>query len=500
MSRSLSAPTLRLRTSSTRRLSRPVSSTSSAHNFQLFSSRPLCSSQAARSPASFASGVAAANYAPACSALGNSSRSSCGGVVGRWRCSSNTITTSRHRIHTGVPPGLRSFPAWFVRGGTSNGLVIRRDALPPPGQWHTVLAAAMGSPDPEHARQLDGMGSGISSTSKIIIIGPPSPASSASSLGGSGSSSSSGGRVDVEFTFVQVGIRDGTLDMAGNCGNMSSIVGPAAWDMGLVPAAASSHAVELDSDGVHWATLRLFNTNTRKVMVSRFKVDGSPLVYCPEGDYSMDGVPGAHSKITMSFLDPAGAKTGRALPTGNPIDQLELPDGSTIPASLVDVGNPGVFVATSSLGLDDTSAAALTPQSIEADVPFKTLLEHIRRAGASKMGLDPNTQSVPKIVLLLPASARQRGSFPDTHIQCLAMSMGQAHRAVPLTLALCLGAAVQLPGTVASKLVDGSVGDTVRIGHPSGTVDVGTTVRDGKIEAAQLLRTGRVMMKGEVYY
>ncbi|KAH7160004.1 PrpF protein-domain-containing protein [Dactylonectria estremocensis] len=365
----------------------------------------------------------------------------------------------------------RSFPALFARGGTSNGLVIDRRDLPPQEQWLAILPAAMGSPD-SYGRQLDGMGSGISSTSKIVILGPPSRPD-----------------VDVDFTFVQVAIREAELDMAGNCGNMSSLVGPAAFDRGMV----ADPAVETDEDGSRWATVRFLNTNTNKVMMSRFKVAGDPLRYSHEGDYVMDGVPGAGSKITMSFMNPAGAKTGKALPTGNPVDILELSNGSTVQASLVDVGNPGVFISTESLGL--ANHMALTPPMVEADEALKTRLEEIRRAGATKMGLDPQVQSVPKIVLLFPSS----GS-PEVDIRCLALSMGQAHKAVPLTLALCLGASSQLPGTIAADLVMAKSKGTVTIGHPSGTVDIGTTIRDGKIELAQLLRTARILMKGDVYY
>ncbi|KAK2593755.1 hypothetical protein QQS21_008516 [Conoideocrella luteorostrata] len=374
----------------------------------------------------------------------------------------------------------RSFPAWFVRGGTSNGLVIRRDDLPPENEWPSILPAAMGSPDPHHARQLNGLGSGLSSTSKIVILGSPSRPD-----------------VDVDFTFVQVGIRDGVLDMAGNCGNMSSMVGPAAWDQGFVNTDRA--VVETDMSGEQWATLRIFNTNTSKIMVSRFRVDGSPTRYCPQGEYTMDGVPGTNSTITMSFMDPAGAKTGRALPTGNPVDELELPDGSAVSASLVDVGNPGVFVSTLSLGLDDSTAAELTPQVIEGNASLKARLEQIRRAGTSKMGLDPNIESVPKIVLLFPGSETPDG----VDIRCVAMSMGQAHKAVPLTLALCLGVSSRIAGTLAADLLaarGGSKEDVVTIAHPSGRVDVGTEMDGGRIVSARLLRTGRVMMKGDVYY
>jgi 2-methylaconitate cis-trans-isomerase PrpF len=339
----------------------------------------------------------------------------------------------------------------------------------------------MGSPDAQFGLQLNGMGSGLSSTSKIVILGPPSRDD-----------------VDVDFTFVQVGIRDGVLDMAGNCGNMSSIVGPAAWDHGLVRG-GYAEGLETDADGTQWATVRVFNTNTSKVIVSRFKVAGSPARYCSWGDYVMDGVPGTNSLISLSFMDPAGAKTGRALPTGNPVDELELPDGSTVRASLVDVGNPGVFVSTRSVGLDEATAAGLSPAAIEGDEELKKRLEQIRRAGTAKMGLDPNVESVPKIVLLFPGEDTPDGA----DIRCAAMSMGQAHKAVPLTLALCLGAAARIPGTLAADLVaarDGGREGVVTIAHPSGKLDVGTEMRDGRILSAKLLRTARVMMKGDVYY
>lgn len=366
----------------------------------------------------------------------------------------------------------RSFPAWFVRGGTSNGLVIHRDSLPPLDQWHTVLPSAMGSPDP-HGRQLNGMGSGISSTSKIMVLSPPSRP-----------------EIDVEYTFVQVGIKDGKLDMAGNCGNMSSVVGPVAWDWGVVPEAALGQ-VET-ADGEQWASVRMFNTNTSKTVVSRFKVAGDPPRYCSQGSYVLDGVPGSGSQITLSFTDPAGAKTGKALPTGNPVDTLELADGSSVTASLVDVSNPGVFIKLESLGLGNMN---VTPDTIEADPALKARLEEIRRAGAARMGLDPTIESIPKVVMLFPSS----GSA-DVDIRCQAMSMGQAHKAVPLTLALCLGAASQMRGTIAADLVGAETGSTVTIGHPGGKLDIGTTTRDGKLVSAELLRTARVMMAGEVLY
>lgn len=370
----------------------------------------------------------------------------------------------------------RSFPAWFVRGGTSNGLVIRAEDLPPREEWSSILPAAMGSPDPQHARQLDGMGSGASSTSKIIVLHAPSRPD-----------------VDVDYTFVQVGIRDGRLDAAGNCGNMSAAVGPVAWDLGMARTASAQGEQEV--------TLRLFNTNTAKVLEARFKVDDAPdaqgrRVYSPRGDYVLDGVPGTGSRITMSFLDPAGAKTGKALPTGKPVDELQIGD-DVVRASLMDVGNPGVFVLGADLGVAPGQA---TPDYVEGNAPLRAKLEAVRRAGAASMGLDPEVESVPKVVMLFPPEG-------SADIRCLAMSMGLAHRAVPLTLALCLGAACHFPGTLAADMVAGrgdeAGGDeapVVSIAHPSGQVNIGTTFRDGRLESAELLRTARVLMRGEVYY
>lgn len=394
----------------------------------------------------------------------------------------------------------KGFPAWFVRGGTSNGLVINQADLPGSDQtaWRHVLPAAMGSPDPVHARQLDGMGSGVSSTSKIIVLSPASRED-----------------VDVDYTFVQVGIRDGELDTAGNCGNMSSAVGPVAWDWGLTRAGAGLVEEEDGGDGQRWAEVRMLNTNTNKILRSRFRVSGSPPRYDHTGSYSIDGVPGSGSLVTLDFLRPGGAKTGKVLPAGGPMTVLDLPDsGTKISASLVDVSNPGVFVAAADVerlsskgeGKGGVERKKLTPASVEADDALKKRLEEIRRAGAVAMGLNPDVQSVPKVVVLRRADDEEGDGSAD--IECLAMSMGQAHRAVPLTLALCLGAACQIPGTVAAELASRGAGNkssgkggTVTIAHPSGKLEVGTTMgEDGEIEAARLLRTMRVLMKGEVCY
>ena len=355
----------------------------------------------------------------------------------------------------------------------------------------------MGSPD-SYGRQLNGMGSGISSTSKIIVLGPPTRDD-----------------VDVDYTFFQVGIKDGSLDTAGNCGNMSSLVGPMALDKGMLPKERVAAMVDVDEKGLKWARLRLFNTNTNKVLESRFRVEGEPLRYCPGGEYAMDGVPSTGSLIRLSFLDPAGAKTGRALPTGRSTDSVTLRDSRSVEASLVDVSNPGVFVrAEDMVALAGTpqdpikAARELTPSVIEADESLKKVLEEVRQAGASMMGMDPQVQSVPKVVMLLPPK-------PEDHVdvKCLALSMGQAHKAVPLTLALCLGAACQIQDSIAWRLLSpasrkedeaesagAATTKTVTIGHASGKMDVGISLDGGNIVSAELLRTARVLMKGTVLY
>lgn len=328
----------------------------------------------------------------------------------------------------------------------------------------------MGSPD-FFGRQLNGMGSGISSTSKICVI-----------------ESSSRPGIDIDYTFVQVGIKDGHLDMAGNCGNMSSVVGPFAFNEGLVKAKAVAN-------GTDEITVRMFNTNTSKEVHSTFAVRADRSCFEPRGDYSIDGVGGTGSKITLSFLDPGGAKTGYALPTGNTVDILQLPDGSTIRATLADIANPGVFVLASDLRI----AGNMSSDAIAANSMLLARLEDIRRAGATAMGLDPDVQSVPKIVILSSPTASE--AEQGVHIVCRALSMQQAHKAVPLTLALNLGATCRIPGTLAAEVaVEAEGRESIRIAHASGSLDVGSVYKDGRLESALLHRTARILMKGDVFY
>lgn len=396
------------------------------------------------------------------------------------------VTTPQRLISSTSRLTSPSFPAIFARGGTSNGLLIRRQDLPSDrAEWQPILSSAMGSPDP-YGRQLNGMGGGISSTSKICVL-----------------SRSSRADADVDFTFVQVGIKDGKLDLAGNCGNMLSAVGVVGWqDLGEGEILDGVSTEGGESKKV--LRVRIHNTNTGKLIHARFEVDGETERYDPNGEYEMTGVPGRGSRITLSFLDPAGAKTGKgAFPTGRVVDELVLGDGRRVEASLVDVSNPGVFVRMEDLGL----GIATTPGDVEGDEVLKRRLEEVRQKGAEKMGLDPMVQSVPKIVLVGTPAKGEEG----IDIRCLALSMGQAHKAVPLTLALCLGAAAGVKGTIPYQLQrkreDGedkpaseALSTTVVIGHPSGNVEIGTRVKHGEVVSAELHRTAKILMKGEVFY
>jgi 2-methylaconitate cis-trans-isomerase PrpF len=264
---------------------------------------------------------------------------------------------------------LRSTRAVFMRGGTSKALMFRAQDLPP--DPNPLFLAAMGSPDP-NMRQLDGMGGGVSSLSKVCIIGPPSRADA-----------------DVDYTFAQIGIDVPEVDYAGNCGNMSSAIGPFAVDEGLVPTPPDGEAV-----------VRIHNTNTSKIIVARFPVRAGRAVVA--GDLALDGVAGTGAPIRLDFTDPGGSKTGKLLPSGNATDRLEIPGHAPLRASLVDAANPCVFIAAVDLGL----AGHELPTALERDKPLLETLEALRRAASVRMGLAPTLEaaaritSIPKLGLL----------------------------------------------------------------------------------------------------
>ncbi|OSC96429.1 DUF453-domain-containing protein [Trametes coccinea BRFM310] len=397
--------------------------------------------------------------------------------------------------HTSNSRGISSvanpLPATFLRGGTSKGIFIRRSDLPEdPAEWTPIFQGIMGSPDPQYRRQLNGMGGGVSSLSKICVVGPPSSPARAS-------------EVDVEYTFVQVGIEDGVLDLSGNCGNLSSMIGVFALDEGLCAARNVDEQNQL-------ATVRSFNTNTHKVIDTTFPVSvlgGKHIPVLDIPQVEMAGVPGKASRIVLQFVNPGGARTGKLLPTGNLTDTLGLISDtdsaqSTIPVSLVDATNPTVFVSSRDLAQVLGFKEDLLTVKHYSSPEVEALLERIRQAGAERMGLDPSAKAQPKIAVLSESAG-------DADILIHAFSMGVLHKAVPMTVGLCLGVAAGVQGTLANRIVSkarssrpgASQGDMVKIRHPGGVVEVGAQFgEDGTVLNAQVLRTGRRLMKGVVWW
>jgi len=375
---------------------------------------------------------------------------------------------------------LQDIPALFMRGGTSNALVFHIDDLPDnQSDWSTIFLAAMGSPDP-NGRQLDGMGGGISSLSKVCVLGPPSRADA-----------------DVNFTFAQVSVGSNVVDYAGNCGNMVSAMGPAALELGLVRA---------ENDGEF--AVRIHNTNTEKIIISSFAVRNG--LAETDGEFAIDGVAGTAAPIRLDFLEPGGAKTGKLLPTGEPVDKLTLPDGQTFEASLVDAANPCVFVAASDLGKTGTEH----PQILASDDKFMAKMEGIRCAGAVAMGLAPDLAaaaampSIPKVAIIsAPAPMKtledKAIAANDMSLSVRMISMEQPHRAVPITGAICLAVAARIPGTLAHQLCTDTDGPLM-LSHPSGgiLVDAEVQKRDDGYYAVSgtVYRTARKLFSGTVHY
>ncbi len=379
-----------------------------------------------------------------------------------------------------TPAPQRRIRAVFVRGGTSRALVFHRQDLPEArGAWDPIFLAALGSPDPA-GRQLDGLGGGLSSLSKVAVVGPPTRPDA-----------------DVDYTFGQVEVSRPFVDYAGNCGNISSAIGPFAIDEGLVPPRAPETLV------------RIHNTNTRRLIHARVPVVGTAAAV--SGDFVLPGVPGSGARITLDFLDPGGAVTGRLLPTGRARDGLPVPGLGAVPVSLVDATNPMVFVRAKDLGLEGTER----PEELDADQALAARLEAIRGAAATEMGLardaaEATTRSpaVPKLVLVAPPAAYRTlagDPIPASAMDLVArvVSMGRVHRAFALTGAMCLAVAAHLEGTLAHEVAVGvgAAGD-VRIGHPSGILTVAAAVRrDGTVPVAEkvtVYRTARRLMEGFV--
>ncbi|KAJ9649252.1 hypothetical protein H2201_004259 [Coniosporium apollinis] len=333
----------------------------------------------------------------------------------------------------------------------------------------------MGSPDP-YSRQLDGLGAGVSSLSKICLV-----------------SRSERQDVDVNYTFVGIGIEQDEVDTAGNCGNMSAAIGPYAFNERLLGD------IDYDTEGTK--SVRIHNTNTGVIIKSTFETsEGEAEVV---GDYTIDGVSGSGSRITLDFLRPGGAKTGRLLPTNNAIDTIE-----GVEVSCVDAANPCIFVRAADVGIE----GAILPNNFNKLPEKLAHLEIIRHKAAAAMGMCESgseaPRTIPKIAIVSPSTEHKLlsgrtldASSIDLVIRFI--SDTQPHRAIPLTGALCTAVAAKIKGSVvqqclAQQHVDPNM---ITIGHPSGRIQVNATMAaGGDVESASVFRTARRIMAGQVYW
>lgn len=366
-----------------------------------------------------------------------------------------------------------------MRGGTSKGACFLESELSTEiSTQNKLLSKIYGSNDPS-GRQIDGMGGGTSTTSKAVIV-----------------SKRAGERNSVNYTFAQVDVASDLVDRKGNCGNMSSTVGPFAIDSGLIEDITEPTT-----------QVRIFNTNTQKTIVAHVPVKNGQVVYT--GDYAISGVPGTAARIQLDFLNPGGAVTKKLLPTGHVADTIELADGQKIDISIVDAANPLVFVRAQDLGLTGSEM----PAEIDSKPQLLEKMLSIREKASVMAGIavDLNEAktipAVPKFCFIAPAAeyTSLEGETINTDqidIQARMLSMGKLHPALAITGGVCIGVAAKIPGTLVNQMVaQASNHDEIRIGHCSGILSVGADVamNNGDVTAkcGTVFRTARILMRGE---
>jgi hypothetical protein len=370
----------------------------------------------------------------------------------------------------------------IMRAGTSKGIFIQESNLPQDKKDRTELILKIfGSPD---IRQIDGLGGADPLTSKLAIIGP-----------------STRDDADVDYTFGQVSYVAPTIDYSGNCGNISSGVGPYAVDEGLVEVTEP------------YTTVRVHNTNTGKILVERVKVeDGAAVV---EGDYVIAGVPGSGEKIEIDFSGTAGSKTGKLLPTGNPVDKMTVNEIGEIEYSLVDAANPMVFVRARDLGLTGIE----TPSQIDKDAKILKILEEIRGnaaviIGAAKNLTDAleNSPAFPMVAFVAEAQTYNDFTTGDIiseeNIDFVSrlMFMQVIHKTYAGTGTICTGAAAKIKGTIVNEVMEAKNRGkdlTINIGHPAGIIEIDVAAHEENgqwlLDKAAINRTARRIMDGYCY-
>lgn len=378
----------------------------------------------------------------------------------------------------------KSFKAHYMRGGTSKGIFFCDDALPKDQALRDrILLRVVGSPD-EYGQQIDGTGGATSSTSKVVII-----------------ARSERDDCDVDYRFGQVAIDRPIIDWSGNCGNLTSAVGPFAISQGLVDAPANGIAI-----------VRIWQANIGARIIAHVPVrDGQVL---EEGHFELDGVAFPSAEIKLEFLDPSGDSDGDGgsmFPTGNPVDTLEVPGVGEVKLTLINAGNPAIFIQAEALGLRGNELQAQINQNVE----LLARVEAIRAHAAVRMGLarsaeeaTRNRPHTPKIAFisspLAYTAAGGKSINPDElDLNARIFSMGKLHHAMTGTGAVAIAVAAMIPGTIVNQLVPDANGRQIRFGHPSGSLAVGAEARevDGKwvVSKAVMSRSARRIMTGDVW-
>ena len=385
-------------------------------------------------------------------------------------------------------PQLR-IPATYMRGGTSKGVFFCLQDLPeaaqrPGAARDRLLLRVLGSPDP-YGKQIDGMGNASSSTSKAVIL----------------CKSSRSGH-DVDYLFGQVAIDQPLVDWSGNCGNLSAAVGPCAIHMGLIEAA------RIPQSGT--ATVRIWQANIGKTIVAHVPITGGQVQ--ETGDFELDGVTFAAAEVALEFIDPADEGDGECcamFPTGNVADILNVPGEKPLPATFINAGIPTIFLNAKDLGYTGTELQ----DAINGDPQALARFETIRAHGALKMGLikelseAAKRQHTPKIAFVAPsagytASSGKKIEASEVDLLVRALSMGQLHHAMMGTAAVAIGVAAAIPGTLVNQAAGGGERQSVRFGHPSGTLRVGAEAAQvsgqWQVTKALMSRSARVLMEGWV--
>ena len=378
-------------------------------------------------------------------------------------------------------------PATYMRGGTSKGLFFRLQDLPAAAQLpgaarDALLLRVIGSPDP-YGKQIDGMGGATSSTSKAVIL-------SASSRAGH----------DVDYLFGQIAIDKAFVDWSGNCGNLSAAVGSFAIGSGMVDPA------RIPQDGV--ATVRIWQANIGKTIIARVPVANGAVQ--ETGDFALDGVTFPAAEVQLEFMDPAAEEDGAGgavFPTGNLVDDLEVPGVGSFKATMINAGIPTIFVNAHDIGYTGTELQ----DAINGDAGALQVFETIRAHGALRMGLIKDVaeasrrQHTPKLAFVAgPAdyvsSSGKEVAAAEIDLHVRALSMGKLHHAMMGTAAVAIGTAAAIPGTLVNLAAGGGERTTVRFGHPSGTLRVGAEASriDGqwRVTKALMSRSARVLMEG----